>query len=73
MMARHLRLIERHDRAPRDYVPVVYRQTWRDDVADFINDLRGNPSLALVCAGGGFLLGSGVTVGLAYIIAAVAL
>lgn len=45
-----------------------YRRTWRDDLDEFLYDLRSNPGLATACAAGGFALGLFVTVGLALII-----
>lgn len=41
--------------------------TLRDDVADFIADVRSNPVLAGVCAVAGVMAGMLCTVGLAYV------
>jgi hypothetical protein len=44
------------------------KPTFRDDLADFIDDLRAHPELACVCAAAGFVAGLMLTVGLAYVI-----
>lgn len=62
------RLTDRLDNAPRDYTPVVFRPTFRDDLAELIADIRDDPHLAIVCAGAGFLVGLVTVVGLAAII-----
>jgi hypothetical protein len=43
------------------------KPTFRDDLADFIDDLRAHPELACVCAGAGFVAGLMLTVGMAYV------
>lgn len=34
-----------------------YRWTWRDELAELWSDIRDNPVLAMVCTGGGFIVG----------------
>lgn len=51
--------------APFQFVPSHSPPTWRDDLSDFIADVRRDPQFALICAALGFILGLAVTIGLA--------
>ena len=48
---------------------VEIKPTWRDDLAEFFDDIRAHPELALACTIAGFMFGTFGILGLAELLA----